>query len=42
LESRSDFVTIFHEDNRQLWFDSFEAAYCQLTSQPWHAEGGEL
>jgi hypothetical protein len=43
FQSGSSFlVTLDVEDGRQLWFESFEAAYCQLTGLPWQPEGGEL
>jgi hypothetical protein len=40
LQSGHDFVAVMaSEDRRQLWFDSFEAAFYQLTNHPW-PEGG--
>jgi hypothetical protein len=31
-------VSVDAEDGRQLWCNSFEAAYCELTGRPWEGE----
>jgi len=40
LESGEDFVTIFHEDGRQIWSKDFGFSYTLLTNKPWRPEGG--
>jgi hypothetical protein len=41
LESGEDFVTVFHEDGRQVWSKDFSFSYTLLTGSPWSTpEGG--
>jgi hypothetical protein len=42
FESRgsSFLVSLDSEGGTQYWFSCFEAAYCELTGEPWHWEEG--
>jgi hypothetical protein len=31
-------VSVDAEDGRQIWFDSFAGAYCELVGRPWEGE----